>query len=251
MAQLRIRNYQLAFEPDSMAQPNLACYLEDSYLNTKTPLSLVEKTVVPFSIINDASAAKDRFRLVFNQWIRFSNCNASFKNEETMITWGVIGEHDLDKYEIERSEDGANFSVVGSVEGTGNSMYAPYMYNDAYAGAGNYYYRIKASSKHGVVVYSSVARVTILRLSSSLYVFPNPVVDNKVYLQVSSRLPEGEYNLRLLTTDGKIVNNKKITHPGGNATYTILPAITLRAGIYQLEIILPDNSKQLLKVMVK
>lgn len=251
MAQMRVRNYQLAFEPDSMQQDNLACYLEDTYLNKKTPVSLIERTLVPFSITDNASAAKDRFRVVFNPWIGFINCKAAFKNEETMITWQVTGENDLDKYEIERSDDGLNFSVIGNVPGTGNDAHAPYSYNDPYAAAGNYYYRIKASSKHGVVAYSPVANVTVYRLSSSLYVFPNPVIDNKVYLQVSSRLPAGEYHLKLMTSDGKIVNNKKITHPGGGATYSIMPGTTLAAGIYQLEVVLPGKASQLLKVMVK
>lgn len=251
MAQMRVRNYQLAFEPDSMNQHNLACYLEDIYLNKKTAVSLVEKTVVPFSITDNTSAAKDRFRLVFSPWLRFTNCAASFKNEETIITWSVTGEIDLDKYEIERSDDGVNFSVVGSVQCLENTMDASYGYSDVYAGAGNYHYRIKASGRYGMIAYSPVARVTVLKVSSSLYVFPNPATDNKVYLQVSNRLPAGEYKLKLISTEGKIVTTKKITHPGGRATYTIMPGITLASGIFQLEVILPDNSKQLLKVLVK
>ena len=91
----------------------------------------------------------------------------------------------------------------------------------------------------------------MLKVSSSLYVFPNPAVDNKVYLQISSRLPAGEYNAKLITTEGKILNSKKITHAGGNATYAIMPAFRLTPGIYQLEVILPGNSKQVMKVMVK
>jgi hypothetical protein len=251
IAQMRVRNYQFAFEPDSMSCENLACYLEDTYLNTKTPVSLVEKTVVPFSISTDANAARDRFRLVLNPWIHFSNCKASFANEETFVTWAVTGENDLDKYEIERSTDGINFSVIGNVSASGNSNYSLFKYKDPYTAAGVYYYRIKASSKHSVVTYSNVAKVTILKVSSSLYVFPNPAIDNKVHLQVSNSLPAGEYRLKLLSTDGKTVNTRTINHPGGRAAYSIRPDFILTPGIYQLEIILPGNSKQLLKVMIK
>ncbi|MES2849468.1 MAG: hypothetical protein V4685_10465 [Bacteroidota bacterium] len=251
IAQMRVRNYQFAFEPDSMNHDNLACYLEDTYLHTKTPVSLVEKTVVPFSISTDANAARDRFRLVFNPWIHFSNCKASFANEETFVTWAVTGETDLDKYEIERSTDGLNFSVIGNAAASGNSNYSLFKYKDPYTAAGVYYYRIKASSKHDVVTYSDIARVTILKVSSSLYVFPNPAIDNKVHLQVSNSLPAGEYHLKLLSTDGKTVNTRTINHPGGRATYSIRPDVILTPGIYQLEVILPGNSRQLLKVMMK
>lgn len=251
IAQMRVRNYQFAFEPDSMNTENLACYLEDTYLNTKTPVSLVERTVVPFSISTDANAARDRFRLVFNTWIRFNNCKATFANEETFLTWAVTGEVDLDKYEVERSTDGFNFSVIGNTPASGNSNYSLFKYKDTYTDPGVYYYRIKASGKHGVVAYSNVTKVTILKVSSSLYVFPNPAVDNKVHLQVSNNLPAGEYRLKLLSTGGITVNTRTINHPGGRATYSIRPNVTLAPGIYQLEVILPGNSKQLLKVMMK
>lgn len=248
MYQMRARTYQLAFEPDSMAVTNLACYLEDCYLNTKTPVSLKERSVVPFTLTDNASAARDRFRLVFKPWMRFTVCAAFFKNEVTTVSWGVPDENDLDKYEIERSEDGINFSVAGTVAGNGNTAYK---FNDPYTRAGIFYYRIKAISKHGVINYSNTARVGILNASPSLYVFPNPATANKTYLQISDRFPIGTYHLTLLTTDGKIVHTKKIIHTGNQGIYTFMPSTTLAPGMYQLDVVLPDNSRQLLKVMVK
>ncbi|HOZ76997.1 MAG TPA: hypothetical protein PLY34_03330 [Ferruginibacter sp.] len=250
-SQMRARNYQLAFEPDNMVVNNLACYLEDTYLNIKIPVSLKQRTIVPFSVTDDASAAWERFRLLFRKWHRFINCEALYKNENVTVKWEAAEEDNLDTYEIERSEDGVNFSVVGRVAGRNHGSTSRYTFSDGYTNAGIFYYRIKATSKQDVINYSSTARVAVLKGSAGLYVFPNPVVDNKVVVQISSKMPTGEYRLTLLSPDGKIITANKMNHPGGSNTFIIAPSVRLTSGIYQLNVLLPDNTNQLVKVMVK
>ncbi len=251
MAQMRHGTYMLSFEPDSMAQINLACYLEDSFLNTKTPVSLVAGSILPFTLTDDESAAKDRFRLVFKPWLRFINCNASVRNETALVKWNVMDENDMDRYEVERSTDGFNFYSAGVVSSRGSIIHEPYLYNDRNIGAGQYYYRIKAISLHGVIAYSPVSKVSIVKSCPSLSVFPNPVTGNNAYLVIDSKLPSGEYILTLLTVNKNVISNKKIFHKGGKGNYNFLSGARLIPGIYQLEIILPDRTKQTIKLIVK
>jgi len=252
MAQVKVRNYQLEFLPDSLAENNLACYLEDNFLHTATPVSLKERTVVPFSVTDNASAQKDRFRLVFKQWMHFTGCNAGVVKNDVVVDWKADGEQDLNHYQIERSTDGDNFIKAGiqSINGDGN-MQASYSFTDQDPAAGDYYYRIKAISNHGVTAYSNIVKVRILKSSNSLYVFPNPVINNQVNLQISSSLPVGNYTARLLNEEGKTIISKKISHAGGSATYCIEPQCSLIAGTYQLEVLLPNKSRQVIKVAVQ
>lgn len=250
-SQMRARSYQLVFEPESMRVNNLACYLEDTYLNIQTPVSLNQRTIVRFSVADDAGAAWDRFRLLFRKWHRFINCGASLKNEHVTVSWEASDEDNLDKYEVERSEDGVNFFVVGTVAGRNHGSSSTYKFTDGYTNAGIFHYRIKAVSKQDVTNYSSTARVAVVKARSGLYVFPNPVEGNTVAVQVSSQLPAGEYRMTLLSADGKIISAKKVIHPGGSGTFTITPAVNLTSGMYQLDVLLPDNTKQQVKVMVK
>lgn len=250
-SQMRARNYQFAFEPDSMQVNNLACYLEDTYLNIKTPVSLKKATLVPFSVTDDASAAWERFRLIFRKWHRFIKCNAAVKNETVTVAWEATDEDNLDKYEVERSEDGINFSAIGAVAGRGHGSTCRYAFTDLYTNTGIFYYRVKAVSRQDVINYSSTARVVVLKAGTGLYVFPNPVVDNTIAVQVSSKLPAGEYRMTLLSAEGKSITANKIHHPGGSSTFTISPSMHLTSGIYQLNVLLPNNTKQQVKVMVK
>lgn len=250
-SQMRARNYQFAFEPDSMRVNNLACYLEDTYLNIKTPVSLRQRTVVRFAVADDASAAWERFRLLFRKWHQFIDCRASFKNETVTVSWEASEEDNLDRYEVERSEDGVDFFVVGTVAGRNHGSSSTYKFTDSDANTGIFYYRVKAVSKQDVTNYSSTARVAVLKAGSGMYVFPNPVIDNNIALRVSNKLPAGEYHIILLTADGKTITAKKINHPGGSNTYNIAPSVHLTPGIYQLDVLLPDNKKQQVKVMVK
>ena len=64
------RNYQLQFAMTNMDQPGLTAYLEDLYLNTKTPVGLSGTTCVNFNINFDPlSYNAYRFRLVFTSAI--------------------------------------------------------------------------------------------------------------------------------------------------------------------------------------
>lgn len=251
ISQMRRGTYLLSFEPDSLAKPNLACYFEDNFLNTKTPVSLNQASVLPFTLTDDASAQKDRFKLVFKPWIRFNNCNASSRGENIKVTWAVADENDIAGYEIERSTDAINFTAVGTLRGIGNSTYAPYEFIDPNMAAGQYYYRIKATSQHGVVAYSSIAKASIIKTCPALFVFPNPVMNNNAALVINDKLPLGEYNLTLLTANKTAISTKKIMHTGGRGSYAFMPGAKLIPGIYQLETILPDNSRQTIKVIVK
>lgn len=66
--QMKVHQYEFQFIPNQIAKPGLRAWLEDSYTNTATPISLTDTSYIRFSIINQpGSYAPDRFRLVFVQ----------------------------------------------------------------------------------------------------------------------------------------------------------------------------------------
>ncbi len=80
-------------------------------------------------------------------------------------------------------------------------------------------------------------------------VFPNPVAGKTVNLQFKKQIA-GKYSIRLTNTTGQVVLTKVIGYAGGNGTQVInLPANTAR-GSYQLEVIAPDNTKTIQKLVI-
>lgn len=82
-----------------------------------------------------------------------------------------------------------------------------------------------------------------------MYVFPNPVTNNNIQLQLNSAAP-GKYSARLFNSIGQLVNTEILPHAGGTATKVIAPVSQLNNGNYQLEITSPDKKITVIKVFV-
>jgi hypothetical protein len=68
LGQLRGQEYDFQFVPMELSATGLSAWLEDNYLHTSTPVTLMDTSYVRFRVLNDpASYAADRFRLVFIQ----------------------------------------------------------------------------------------------------------------------------------------------------------------------------------------
>jgi hypothetical protein len=247
------KNYQLEFNMDNAGEAfATTAFLEDSYLKTRTEVSRTGNSKIDFTVDNNAaSGATGRFRLVFKRAVKFSIINAFVLNSDIAVEWKVADEFNIGQYEIERSTDGSSFAATGNVVSRGNST-VPVSYNwlDASPAPGEYYYRIKCTANSGAVVYSDVVKVKIVKSSPFLYVFPNPVTNNIIQLQLNSAAA-GKYYTRLFNSNGQLVSSKNLIHPGGTATHTIKPATELAAGFYQLEVTGPDNKISVIKVLVR
>ena len=82
-----------------------------------------------------------------------------------------------------------------------------------------------------------------------MYVFPNPVTQNTIQLQMNG-LPQGVYTARLLNSLGQSIETSSINHAGGTATETIKPSVKLITGSYILQVAAPDKKITTIKVIV-
>lgn len=246
------KNYQLKFVMDKIDVPqSTAAFLEDTFLKKKIPVSLSGTTVADFAITAEAaSAANERFRLVFRRSVTYTNINAMLQNSDVAITWTVSDELDIDHYEIERSATGTHFTMIATRLSNGESD-VPVNYNgaDAAPAPGEYYYRIKSVSKMGAVTYSDAVKVKVVKASPALYVFPNPVTNGAIQLQLNNAAA-GIYSTTLYGNNGQVINNELIVHAGGTATKTIQPKQYLINGSYQLKVTSPGNKVTVIKMVI-
>ena len=67
LGQVRVKQYEFELMPRRLSREGLEAFLEDSYLGTRTAVSLQDTTRVLFNVVNvPGSYATDRFRVVFN-----------------------------------------------------------------------------------------------------------------------------------------------------------------------------------------
>jgi len=249
---LKVRKYRLELEAKNLAKQNLAGYLEDTYLTTRTAINMDGFTSNDFMPQNiSAGSLPYRFRIVFKKSVTYNNIKVYRLNNAVAIDWSVTGESDINHYEIERSKDGVNFTAIitslakGDNKGVNN-------YNgldEEDLAAGTYYYRIKGTSNHGAIGYSAQVKIIIMNGGKNMYVYPNPVSNGSMGLQMNS-MPAGIYYLRLLNAVGQILLTKTINHGGGTASFTINYPVQF-TGNCELEITGADKQKTILKVIVQ
>ncbi len=249
------RKYQFEFIPTKLNVTEII--LQDSYLNTNTNLNLVTASNITFTIDgNAASAANNRFRIVFKNAtvlpVTISSVKAAQLNNNIIVEWKVENEINMLKYEVEKSTNGNTFTVAYAVNVSGSDN-ANNTYNWLHVNAeqGNNFYRIKTYGNNGEVKYSAIVKVTISNnKTSSMKIYPNPVINNTINLQLANQ-PKGNYLLKLSNNIGQTIYTTSMLSNSNNSTLSINIPGKLTSGIYNLEVNTPDNKKSTQTVIVK
>lgn len=238
---LKEQGYEWQFNPIDFKHPGLRAYLEDKFLNTRIPISLTEATIIPFSVSsNSMSAVQDRFRIIFAPLEALPvniNVTKAYQNAVGIqVEWTTQYEGKVDRYEVERSYDNKQFTLVGKVQSqVGNSSMLSYKFIDDNSQDGNSYYRIKMVEQSGSIKYSNVADVKVTGEKMYFEVYPNPVTTNNFIVQFNN-IPKGSYNIQLINMSGLVLYTKTIEHLGGSAGHRILINQNLPSGTYTVQV---------------
>ena len=111
MAKFNELAYQFRFKASGFA-PGMEAYLEDTYLNSLTPVNTNTPAAVDFTITAVSLSKKaSRFRLIFKQQqtvlpVKFAGVKAWQQNKINAIQWKVENEINIASYSIEKSLNG-------------------------------------------------------------------------------------------------------------------------------------------------
>ena len=157
------------------------------------------------------------------------------------MQWKAENEINISQYEIEKSINGTQFITFSVVEGTGQgNPSSGYQVTDADPVRGYNYYRIKSIDLNNRIEYTNAVKVWIGKGKQEITVFPNPVIDAEISIQLNN-MPAGKYVVNLVNNQGQKVKGKIIQHKGGSSTEMIPVDKSMPHGIYQLQVIKPDN----------
>lgn len=167
--------------------------------------------------------------------VNLYNLRGYSKNQGIQVEWITQSEINMERYEIERSANGQQFTKIGSVAAKGNSSFIyNYSWFDANPLNGINYYRIISVEKTGQKNLSPIVKVNLSNGKSEIIFYPNPVIGNAIKLQLNN-MQSGNYTISLTNTMGQMIFKKLILHNGGSAIQSI-PVNNLHPGIYQLTI---------------
>ena len=252
---LGIKNYRFDINAIQLDHPDLVGKLVDNFLNTETPINLAGPTVINFSVTADAASyAENRFKVVFYTLfplpVSFTNIKASQQNKDIAVEWMVANQLNMQKYDVEKSTDGRNFTKVATKMATGiNGTSATYNWLDVQAVSGNNYYRVRGIGIAGDSKYSRIVKVTMGMANAGIVVFPNPVVNRHMALLFTD-MAKGIYQIKLVNNLGQTLMTGLINHSGGSATQSLAIDKGITKGYYHVYIIKPDSEKTVQKIII-
>ena len=160
-------------------------------------------------------------------------------NNNILLAWKVAGEENVSHYEVERSEDGRNFTRIATIARNGKDTYS---YTDVNT-SNTVYYRIRNINNDGNFKYSPVARIANGRTAIMLKAFPLPVQD-RLTLQHSTI--SGKALVKISTADGRVV---RTIVPAPGSMQTGIDMAGLQKGIYIINFDEGDGNLQTLKIV--
>lgn len=161
--------------------------------------------------------------------VQITSFKAAEQNGNVQLDWTVAEEQGINRYEVERSTTGENFQKIGEVTATRKTAYN---FPDQSPAPGKDYYRLRIVENDGSYRYSTIAVLTIGGSKASVAVYPNPVSDHRLGLQLMNQ-PKGLFTLRLYNNLGQEVMNKRINHETGSSFETIILPSGIGKGMYR------------------
>lgn len=132
-----------------------------------------------------------------------------FKNN-VLISWKTLSEQNNSHFNIQRSDNGIDFNMIGKIDGQGTSSQEhPYQFLDETPYNGINYYRLQQVDFNGDYEYSSIVKSEIEQTTSStIKIYPNPVTDE-------FQIDFGDYStpqsLQIRNSQGIVVKNLEPT----------------------------------------
>ena len=153
---------------------------------------------------------------------------------DAQLTWATSTETNLNRFEIERSDDKLNFNKIGEMKarGTSNTLQT-YYFSDKNAAADavhpTLYYRLKQMDINEQYTYSPIRAAQFEDKNTRVYVFPNPV--NGVFtIEIPTKCVGSTYKI----TDSM---GKQILEGQLKNTRTMIDNAHLITGVYFIHII--------------
>ncbi len=144
--------------------------------------------------------------------VHLINFNGVHKENIILLSWLTEEEIQLNRYEIQRSVNGRDFTTIAIVFSNVSSTRNDYVYKDGIVSGKVVYYRLKMVNEDASYSYSSILLFRFDNPGKHIQVYPNPVqTDFTVSLQGMSA---GTYRIELINASGQVQFAKQVRVEG-------------------------------------
>ena len=167
--------------------------------------------------------------------IQLISFNASLVNNKAQLKWFVAENETGNRFEIEKSTDGTNFTGIGIVLLTSKTGTQDYAFNEGVELTGAGFYRLKIVNKTGAITYSNIV---VLKNDKTNIANTLTVLQNKgaeVTFNYTT-LKEGTYNVNVYNVNGARMFATSITMQKGMNAASLKAGGLVSSGLYVLEV---------------
>ncbi len=149
------------------------------------------------------------------------------------LNWETASELNNDYFTIERLQDDDTFASITKVKGKGTTNeLSTYQALDNTPVVGKNYYVLKQTDFGGATAYSKVIMVEFESVISDFLVYPNPLRDEILHIEISGLKSGQAIPLRIMSTVGTIVKEQLLVADETGTVKSTLSAGTLKTGMY-------------------
>ncbi len=177
--------------------------------------------------------------------VGFSAANQGKSNK---INWTSSTEINSSKYDLERSFDGKNFTLLKSVPSKNSSTGSSYTVVDditSLSSMRNFYYRLKMVDKDGQYAYSKTVYLEIPLVKEKIIV-KGSLSTGRIKIEIPSSVQSGEITAIVVNNSGAQVNKSIIQ--GG---YFDLNLTSLSSGMYSINFVQNGKLIQTEKIVIQ
>lgn len=169
----------------------------------------------------------------------------NFEASQVRLLWETATELNNDRFEIERSRDGHDFHLLGTVAGNGTtSKNIQYRYQDRSPGPGINYYRLKQVDYDGAFEYSKVMAIATLSPDYARTVlYPNPTTFDNINLLLEGTEAQTTLEVQIMDSFGRAVWSNAVPMEAGQVKLNVEEP--LAEGIYFLQLQSPVKQETL------
>ena len=161
--------------------------------------------------------------------VKVGSFTANLVNNRTQLKWSVGTEDNVNRYEVERSQNGVDFTKVTEVKANGS---ASYQTTDNNPQVGDNYYRLVIVDNDGSrSQYGALAIVKVASLAAqNIQIYPNPVKGNEVKVSLGN-VAAGAYSYKVVSAQGSVVQQGTLNY---NGSLAVINLSAVANGVYVL-----------------
>lgn len=169
--------------------------------------------------------------------------SGSYRNGSSLLNWETANEVSFDRYEIERSSNNNNYTVVGTVASQPTVSNAKYQYADNLFSQTSdiFFYRLKMIDIDGKYTYSSVIMIRRdVRNIAGITISPNPIVSGSANIRLNS---DSKKNIEIKVIDaaGRVVLKQQNQLSEGMNSISLNNLGHIQSGIYTVQVAANDE----------